>query len=525
MTRGSSVWTVLVAVVVGAVPLVASGPGLPSAHSGADPLAQAAHLAHATRHLPWQSEFWNAPWLHPSPWSQLYLDPMVGPSLVARAVPGQSPVTDYRAVFWFTVASAVLAMTWCARRVGVASGFALLAGVVYAVGPYAAGHFHHLNQLPSPWFPLAMGALASMTMQGRSSGTYAIVFVTAFAAQLAWSVYATAALVLAAVVFLLFARRRAAVPRGALILVGAGSAMVLVLGAIPYVLAARDLPTYTRDASEVLAFQARWFDLWKAPASHLLPWPQHDPARPALYPGVVWSVLALLGACVRWRTPFTRAVVAAGAAGLLFAFGRTFLVPFTAIEIPLPFAGLQDLLWPLRALRDPSRFALVFAWATALLAAGGLAWVFARNRTVAYVLLGLAAVDLAPGRGERVDPALDTPVVGALATTAPGDVWVLLPAACDETQESARDARTMLWAVLAERSVAGGASGFVPPSIAAMRAQCCDPAAPSCVDALRGLGVDWIVSDRALPLDVEATWTDGTWSMWPVDLPSPTSQP
>ncbi len=503
---------VLVAVLAGAVPLLLSGsiPGnaLPSAHGGADPLAQAAYLAHAADHLPWHSAFWNAPWFHPVSWTQTFLDPMVGPSVLARAVPGAAAATDYQAVLWITVAGCVIAAAGCARRFGVTPGLALLVGVVYAIGPYAAGHFHHLNQVPSPWLPLALGALRAM-FDDEGSGRRAALFVVAVALQASWSVYATAALVLGAVVLaVVLAWGRERIPGRALAIATGGTVVVLAVAAVPYVLAGRALDGFGRDPLEALAFQARWFDLWKAADSRLLPWPDHDPSRPALYPGAIWFVLAVLGA---WWGRARREVVAllvVGIVGLGFAFGRSFLIPFTSFEIPLPFAWLQDHLWPLRALRDPSRFAILFAWATALLAALGASRLLARRPRPGLVVLVLAAVDLAPGGFGSVDAGVDPDVVTTLRSIPEGEVWVGLPAACRETQESARDARFMLWAEAARRPVAGGASGFVPPAIAELRTACCTAFTVSCRDALREHGVEWVLSDRA---------GAGGWTLLPVD--------
>jgi len=505
-------FVVLVAVVVGMVPLLLSGSTdgsrLPSAHSGADPLAQAAYLAHAADHLPWQRSFWDAPWFHPVPWTQGFLDPMVGPSVVARTVPGDDAATDYRWVLWVTVAGCVVASTWCARRFGTGPGLALLAGVVYAIGPYAAGHFHHLNQVPSPWLPLGLGAVYALFDSGRPV-RWALVFAAALALQASWSVYATAALLLGAVALVVvLAWRGNAIPVGALGVAALASGVVLVVAATPYVLAARALDGFGRDSLETLSFQARWFDLWKVPAAHLLSWPGHDPLRPALYPGVVWFALAVLGAWAGRSRREVVALVVVGAVGLGFAFGRSFLVPFTAVEIPLPFAWLQDHLWPLQAIRDPSRFAILFAWATAVLATLGLRQLLRRKPRLALLVVAVAVVDLAPGRFAAVDASVDPGVVRTLRSIPEGEAWIGSPAACDETSETARDARFMLWAEASERPVAGGASGFVPPSIEALRNACCAPITARCRDALRAHGVEWVLSDRVVA---------GEWTLVPVD--------
>lgn len=495
---------------VGCVPALMAGGDprltLPAVHGGADPLAQAAHLAHAVRHVPGTEAFWDAPWMAPVRFAQLFLDPMVGPSIVARLVPGSNPALDYHVVLWFTVGAAFVAMTWCARRFGIGRSFAAMAGLSYAIGPYAAGHFHHLNQVPSPWLPLALGAtvdLARAHRPWRATG----LFLVAFALQLSWSVYATAALALAAVVVVAVVGGRA-VPGRPLLAASLGAAAVLVVGGIPYVLAGRAVEGYGREATEALAFQARWFDAWKAAGPRLLPVPTHDALRPSLYPGIGLALLAGLGI---WRLADRRAVAALVTVivvGVGCAFGRTFLVPFTDLEIPLPYMVLQEVLWPLRALRDPSRFALVAAWAGALLAAGGAQWLVARKRVLGVAVLVIAALDAAPGPMDRIALDVDVPVVDALDALPDGALWIGIPAACDETRESARDARFMHWALASGTRVAGGATGFVPPAIVALRRATCDEVD---VTALEAYGVRWVVTDGAVLVDPH--WTDGTWSV------------
>lgn len=504
----------LVAAIAGTLPawLARAYPleALPAARDGTDPVAQAAHLAHATRHLPGSEAFWNAPWLHPGSYAQLYLDPMVGPSLVARLVPGAGPALDYHVALWFTVSTAVLAMAWCGRRVGLAPIFALAAGVVYAVGPYAAGHFHHLNQVPSAGLPLALGALVALVRGERPWGA-AAVFVAGVALQTSWSLYGTAALGLGAVVLVAGLRLDPAARRPALVAI-TGAGLVLVVAAIPYLLAGRVVDGFGREATEAMAFQARWFDLWKAAAPRLLPWPEHDPLRPALYPGLGLVALAAVGVARGRDRRWAWTAVAVAGVGLGFAFGRTFLVPFTDLEIPLPYQALQDLVWPLRALRDPSRFGILMAWALCLLAGAGAQALWATRRGAAAVLLAVGALDAAPGAFDRVRVNADAPVVEGLRALPADAVWTLWPMPCDETSESARDARAMLWAVASDRRAAAGASGFVPPAIAALREANCDGLDP---DALRAAGVGWVVSDGAV--DGRVHWTDGTWSLFAVE--------
>lgn len=519
--------TTLLPVVVGAL-LVATLPfglsgalpwrDVPTVGDAADPLQQAAILQWTLRRLPLSTADWNAPWLWPAPHALATMDPLVMQALLVTWLPGArgNAALAYNAALALTLALSFLAVRLLARRLGLGRGAAWLAGVAYAVGPYAASHAMHLNQLPQPWLPLALLGLLRMG-NGRTSG--ALLLAGALLAQLASGVYLMAATCAAvAIVAIVMApklsRRTWMALAGAMLVV----AVALWAYSRPYAAAAAELPGFVRTPQQVGPFAARPFDLLHPPASHLLPWPRALDARPSLYPGWLWVLLAACGTLALWREHARGTVerwwmvglFAASFVGLVLAFGRTMPLPILG-EVSMPFAWLQDAVWPLRAIRAPSRFFVVASLALALCGAGGAAWCWRRFRTsplraLAVAGLLLALLELAPGRTARlrVQPDVEErAVLVALAAQPRPSPWVTFPQPCSEAEERALDARAMLWAVLADQPVAGGASGFVPNEVAALRSACCAGADARCLAHLERAGVRLVLSRRGLvPPDV-----------------------
>lgn len=485
-------------------------------HDGGDPLLQAAILQHALEGLPWPwaQERWEAPFLYPAPLPLAGMDPLLAQALPLR------PLSGLRGEWALAANLALAGQLFLAallgalllRRLGLRGAWLAGATFAWVAGPYAVGHWHHLNQLPSPWVPLALLGLLDWSA-GRARGP--LLLLVACLAQLASGLYGMAALGLflgVAVVALGRGRRR---PQwGQLAAVGLLVGLATWAWAQPYAEASRTEPGYERGAGNVGPFAARVGDLDNVAPAHLLPWPRGTPGRPVLYPGLGALLLAGLGLGWQWRQPRSRqrslvlATVVASAAALLLAAGRSHPLPGTTAELAMPYAWLQDQLWPLRALRAPSRFLMPATLVLAMLAAMGAAagwrrWQHPVGRVAWSALLLLALLDLAPGPAGKVRAAPtagEAALVEALARGAGEQPWVLAPLPCREQDETAAEARAMLWAVASGQPLAGGRSGYVPAALAALRRSCCGSvAAAGCRRGLDSLGVRRVVQPAGAP--------------------------
>jgi hypothetical protein len=506
------------ALLAGSAPLLLSRAvpwrDIPALGSGLDPMQQAAILHYTLEHLPLRATDWSAPFFWPAPCSLAYMDPLVGQAVLVAWLPGvrANPALAYNAALAITLALAFGATVLLARRAGAGRGGAWLAGWAYALSPYAASHFMHLNQLPSPWLPLAM--LGMLLLARRRQGG-AVVLAGALLAQLASGLYAMAAACLACAVMLpclasRLRRREWLVLSGVLLAVAAAT----WIWSRPYVAAAAAVPGYTRTAAQSGPFSARVFDLAHPPGSHLLPWPRALANRSSLYPGWLWTMLAAAGAALLWRSADSATrrwqcgLALAALAGLVLSFGRSLPLPGLG-ETTMPFAWLQDALWPLRAIRAPSRFFVVVTLPLALCGGVGAAALAKRVRgrrraaallPVPMLMLVLAALlELAPGPIQRVavtPQGEERQIVELLAHQPHPTPWISFPQPQGEIREGPQDARSMLWAALSGQPVAGGSSGFVPAEVRALRAACYPSADAACLQALSKAGVRLAIVPR-----------------------------
>lgn len=499
-------------------------------HDGGDPLLQAAILQHALEGLPWPwaLERWEAPFLYPAALPLAGMDPLLGQAIPLRlftTLRGEWALAANIALSGQLFLAAVFGALFL-RRLGLAGAWLAAATFAWVAGPYAVGHWHHLNQLPSPWVPLAFLGLIEWS-GGRARGAVLLAF--ACVAQLASGLYGMAALALflpAGVLAL--ARGRGWRQWGQLALALLVVGLCTWVWSAPYIEASQLEPGYERGAEAVGPFAARLGDLDNVAPARLLPWPEPATGRPVLYPGLGALLLAVLGLLGQWRQPpsprrsLLLALVWASMVALLLAAGRSHPWPGGGAEATMPYAWLQDHLWPLRALRAPSRFLMPATLVLAALAATGAAMGWARwrhpaSRAAWGALLLLALVDIAPGPAARVRaaPTADEVVlVEALARLEGATPWALAPLPCREQDETVDDARAMLWAVASGKPLAGGRSGYVPGALSRLREACCDGTlAPGCREALFALGIRHIVQPAgmaapgpSLPLHVGPRW-------------------
>lgn len=512
---------------------------LPSLARGLDPLLQCGILQWVLRHPPVQAAAWQAPFFWPAPWSLAYMDSLAGQAMLVALLPGMRswPAVAYNLALAGTLALAFLATVRLARELGLSRPAAWMSALVYTAGPHAAGHYHHLNQLPTPWLPLALWGLLRLS-RGRWDGLAALLLSVLL--QPLWGFYNLASLWMTVLIGVFFLLPRLRGRRGlALAAVLAGGLMWAVASGAPYRHAADAVAGFVRGPGSVGPWAGRPFDLLHPPAVHLLPWPRALPGRPVLYAGLLWPLLALAGWVGAWRNEGDAArrrlwwglAVAAGA-GLILAFGRRMPLPGLG-EVSLPLAWLQDRFWALQSLRAPTR--LFLPGMLFLAVAGSAAWDrwgrmqkagvgmpgpgASRRTLLVSSLVLIALLDLMPGGLERVRAHPDQEERSLLEVLARGDgAWMAFPTPCEETDERPLDARCMLWAAMVDRPVAGGSSGFVPMEVRRLRRACCRGPNEFCVADLQRAGVEEIVFPRATtlgqPAGAEMVWEGERWMVW-----------
>lgn len=532
MKRNDRTWLLLqllAASLVAVLPLLLARANplrdLPSLAGGLDPLLQCGILQWVLRHAPLHESAWQAPFFHPAPFSLAYMDTLFGQSLMIRLLPGMKtlPALAYDLCLVGTLFLAFLFAVRLSRELGLDRAAALLAAFVYTVGPQAAGHYHHLNQLPTPWLPAALWGLLRVS-RGRWDGL--LLFALAVGMQPLWGFYNLAALwmsVLLAVVFLLPSLRGK--PALVLAFLLAGGLLWARTSGVPYERAADAVAGFMRGPESVGPFAGRPFDLLHPPATHLLPWPKALTDRPVLYAGLLWPLVALWGFIRVVRPSATSfparamwwAMAVAGFCGLVLAFGRSMPLPGLG-EVPLPLAWLQDRFWALQSLRAPTRLFLPGSLFLALAGSyAAMRWrspsLFGAARFLLSGFLLLALLDLLPGGLQRVRAqpnAEERGLLTALADATNQGAWIALPTPCSEEEETTLDARCMLWSALSGRPVAGGSSGFVPMEVRRLRRACCRGMNEYCLADLKRDGVKEVVVARDMTESLQG-WGTRLW--------------
>ncbi len=486
---------------------------VPGPYGGIDAVMQAGILE-------WTSRTWHHPalWVRlpihwPDPLALASMDSLLGQALLLwplRPWLGGRVATTYDLAL---AASLLLGAAACALIWGRGPGSGRgtgrwLAGGTAALtllgSPYALSQLGHLNQLPPPPLLLSLACLlgaletggggerpdgpegAGVTAESRRR-RWAWGWGGALALQAAWGWYGLAEAAVAAAVLIPWGlwRGRSARPGavGATVrrllgpaLLAAAVAMVL---AIPYWQAATRHEGFERSRSEVAAFSAD-LDHFVRQGAYRGGWfglagdrPEADPhrSRQTLNPGWAALALAALGWALRRRLDPRRrregqALLLAGAAGLVLAFGDSVGLPGTPWRLPLPLGVLQDLLPPLRAFRAAWRFSLLAVVAVAWWAgAGTLLLARGRGRWRPVAVAGALLVVLAESWPSPL-PAVRLPaepeLAGPLAAAPPGPV-LTLPAPPTEADEDVAEALWLHRALTGGHPVTGGVSGWVPP--------------------------------------------------------------
>lgn len=199
--------------------------------------------------------------------------------------------------------------------------------------------------------------------------------------------------------------------------------------------------------------------------------------RMALGPGGVALLLAAFG---WWRRGFLqsyqrrmgRALVVLALVGLVLAFGDSIGLPFTDRRLPLPLTALRETLPYFKAFRGVWRFSWLIVVATSWWSAVGVVQLVQlvreerRHVWLAPTALTLMALLGIPGAVPSLAIPFDQAPPGPPAAAGP---VLTLPAPRNEYLEDRTEASWLMRAMEIGRPVTGGATGWVPPEIVALR--------------------------------------------------------
>ena len=378
---------------------------------------------------------------------------------------------------------------------------AIIAGAVFGLLPYRIEHIMHLELQWSQWMPLACWALHRTVTGGRvRDGVLTAVFVLAqFLSCIYYGVFLVLVLSLAAPLLLL-TRARASLPAmaRAFAIGGLVCAGPLLWYSAPY--RENQARLGGRAAKEIATWSAVPASFLSAPPDNRLYGASavHGTAEGRLLPGVTALVLAIVGIVVtrRHRTTWMYAMVLVASAVL--ALGTHSPVYRLALALAPP----------LRGLRAPARFGMVFALGLAVLAAFGAAWLLARTRAgrrphlagavLTTMLMVEYASDLAP---LHAWPQRSPLYATWLRQQPPGTVLDLPIARANALPH--HEAEWSLYARYHGLPLVNGYSGYYPPDYIALLGQMVYFPNHVSLAMLRDRGVRYIVvhEDRYAPAD------------------------
>jgi hypothetical protein len=418
-------------------------------------------------------------------------------------------VLCYNVLLFVSLLGGALAMHLLARTLVGSERAAYAAGLIFGFAPY---HFTHLNhiQLQALYFlPLSFLFFHRLWATGRLRDTVGLGLTVGL--QMLSSIYygliGTIGLVVAALTYALLTRRFrdwAMLRRG--LLAAAIAILVSVPWTIPYLRVQADaaggrnlfeashgsavLASYVQaPATNLLYGRSRWLQ----PASDAR-LPRKDGPEQALFPGFGALLLALLGVIAppKGLRHVTIVFAAMAVVGIVLSLGPDGIRPL--------YSALHQTVFAMAVIRAPARFSVLALCGIAVLAATGVQALESRlPRSKALTWAALVAVIA----GEYVNwaeypprPVL-TSNAGRWLREQPGHGAVI----CLPMGLFTGNTACMLQSIEHGRPIVNGYSGVRPPFFEAVVDAASRVPAPESLLALHGLGVEYIVSDRPLPVD------------------------
>jgi hypothetical protein len=372
-----------------------------------DPLLNATVLAwDADRVRHGLRGFWDAPYLFPHHRTLAYAEHLIGVAVFITPIEWISgnPILSYNIAYIGSYVLAGFAMFLLARALCHRADAAMLGGLAYALTPYRFAQTTHLQVLMHGWMAVGLLALhrylesgsrwwmaafaAAYLLLGLSNGYYLYFFLLPIAVVLGVEM-----------VWPRLPRRRIVVDAGV-----AGLAIAVAVAPVAFVYYAlqRQLG-FARSAGELTGLSARVADYFRV-ASGAWTWGGlvgQGAGERQLFHGFVVIVCAAIGAgAIVWRrgdgegAAWRRTAVTYTVIALLAVWLSMGPVPGS------PYGLLFRLLPGFNGLRVPARLSVVVILALSVLAAGGLAWLFARlpKKAVPVTAIALGAIILLEGQ-------------------------------------------------------------------------------------------------------------------------------
>jgi hypothetical protein len=419
-----------------------------------------AWIAHQLPRAP--LHLYDANIFYPEPRTLTFSEPLLVPALVGAPLHwlGASPVLAFNLLLLLGFVTTGLAGYVAGRGLTGDAGAALLLGCLLAFNAQTLSRLPHLQAQWAFGMPLAFLSLERVIAAGRRRDGLLLGLWVALLGLTSgyWGALAGVAL---AVAFLARAPEWVGRSPRTLLALGGGVALTTLLSVPllwPYVRASRE-QGLVRHLDEAAAFSSSPANYLSTPARlHYSSWAKgfYRSQGGSQFPGVVALALAGYALATRGlRDGRARALVLVAAAGLLLSLG-----PATPA-----YRLLYELVPPMRALRDPSRFGYLVIFAVALLATEGLRALRARlpparalALTAGLLVAANAEALVAPVGYVRFDGF--SPVYARLASLDRAVVaeLPLYPAA-----EVYRNAAYVLASTAHWKPLVNGYSGFTPP--------------------------------------------------------------
>lgn len=448
----------------------------------------------------------------PAPRTLAYSDNLLPQALAlwpVYAITGNL-VLCYNLLFAGSLVAAALAMHVLARALTGSERAAYIAGLIFGFAPYHFAHLGHLQLQALYFMPLSFLCLHRIFERERRMDTVMLGVVLAVQAvsSVYYGIIGGIGVACATVALLLLTRR---VRDWRLLRRIATAAVIALLVAVPWAIpylvvhsetgAGRSLGDAARGGT-VLA------NYLQAPATNLLygrtgllrpgpdAWlPYMEGVEQELFPGFCAMALALLGCVYAGRDGRRIAIVfaAVAALGVVLSMGP---------DSPIPlYALLYRGLFGMAAIRAVPRFSVLVLLGGAVLAALAMRSLEVRQPRTARGLFALALLAIAV---EYSNGAIDYPQPPPLNTSAgvwlrdqPGSGAVV----CVPMRVWLANTPCMLQSLEHGRPVVNGYSGVVPPFFEAMVETANRLPSPDALLAMHNVGVEYVVSDAALPTD------------------------